>query len=213
MVEQVPEGFSQHYFDTTIINNNQAYRITTRDLDENFVLLVATTEAKTALADTLAGGGLANIQFPDFNRDGNSDIMLSYMGNNSTHSLYLFDPKSTMFKNIEGFEKFPEAIQLKSNPAYYYSYKRAGCADLNWVSNLFKIEDFKAIKLGHIYGQGCDSEEKEYPQVIDVYKVKSNREEKKILVEKLPYLEYIADFADKWGLIEKYWNEKYRNFE
>src|SRR5207253_1429170 len=102
-----------------------------------------------------------DIEFPDFNGDGNLDIMLVYGGNNFSYFLYLFDSVTNNFKGVEHFGYFPHAIQLKTDPKYYYSYHRAGCADMNWVSDLFKIESFKAIQLGHIHGQGCEFEVKE----------------------------------------------------
>lgn len=96
--------------------------------------------------------------------------MVSYIGNNPTYFLYLFDPSKNVFKKLEGFDNFPDAIQLKSYPLFYYSYHRAGCADLNWISDLFKIEKFKAIHIGQIYGQGCAADLKLYPQKIDIIK-------------------------------------------
>lgn len=84
---------------------------------------------------------------------------------------------------------------------------------MNWVSDLFKIENFKAIQLGHIRGQGCDFEVKENPQVIEIYKVSDNNEEKSKLLKKLPYLKFIPDFGDKWNFIEEYWNRNYKKFD
>jgi hypothetical protein len=205
--------YGRYYSDTTFVNNRQSYQITTRDLNEDYVLLLATSGSNTALLDTLSSSGLSDITFPDFNKDGNLDIMLTYMGNNSTYFLYLFDPASNEFKKITGFENYPEAIQLRSNKAYYYSYRRAGCADMNWVSYLFKIEDFKSVRLGEIYGQGCEPEQKETKPVIEVYKMAASKEEREQLLEKLPYSESIPDYGDKWAFIEKYWNEKHTLFQ
>lgn len=84
---------------------------------------------------------------------------------------------------------------------------------MNWVSDFFKIQNFKIIQLGHIDGQGCDFEVKKNPQVINIYKVIDNKEENGKLVEKLPYLKFIPKFEDKWDFIEKYWNKNYKQFE
>jgi len=207
---QIKEEYYSHNFDTTYTKNNQIFRISTEDFNEEFVLLLASHNSKPALTDTINSGGLANIEFPDFNKDGFPDIMLTYLGNNSINYLYLFDPTSSMFKNVEGFDKYPEATQL-TNQEFYYSYHRAGCADMNWISDLFKIENFKAIKLGQIYGQGCESEEAS--QVIEIYKMQNQNEEKRELLEKHPYVEIIPEHADKWTFIEKYWNNKYSIFK
>jgi len=207
-------SFAQnHSFDTALVINNKAYQILTFDINDDYVTMTVFRDSEKISIDTIESGGLANIEFPDFNKDNNPDIMLTYMGNNSIYFLYLFDQKTERFKSIEGFPKYPDAIQLKNQPDLYYSYHRAGCADMNWVSDLFKIVDFKTVQLGHIYGQGCDFEVNENPQIIEIYKVIDNNESNGKLIEKLPYLKFIPDFGDKWSFIEKYWNENYKKFE
>ena len=177
------------------------------------LLLTTTSGTLTNDIDTIERGGLAYIKYPDFNKDGNADILIDYYGNNSTYSLYIFDPETNKFREIENYSNFPDAIQLKTNSKYYYSYHRAGCADMNWVSDFFKIQKFKIIQLGHIDGRGCDFEVKKNLQVIKIYKVTDNKEENGKLVENLPYLKFIPEFGDKWDFIEKYWNKNYKQFE
>ena len=202
-----------HYFDTTFVANKQTFKFEIKDISEDEVTLTFTRNSENIKVDTLQSGGLGNVEFIDFNKDGNSDILFTYMGNNSTYDIYLFDKTSNEFKYLKGFDRFPEAIQLKTNPKYYYSYHRAGCADMNWVSDLFYIDNnFKTIHIGHIYGQGCDFEVKENPQVIEIYKVLEDNEENKKEIEKLPYLKNIPVFGDKWNFIEKYWNKNYGKF-
>ena len=202
-----------HSFDTTLVINSKSYRILNSDINDDFVTMTVFCDSKKISIDTIESGGLANIEFPDFNKDNNPDIMLTYMGNNGIYYLYLFDQKAERFKSIDGFSKYPDAIQLKNQPDLYYSYHRAGCADMNWVSDLFKIVDFKTVQLGHIYGQGCDFEVNENPQIIEIYKLIGNNERNGKLIEKLPYLKFIPDFDDKWSFIEKYWNKNYKKFE
>ena len=207
-------AFTQnHSIDTTLVINNKEYRIMNSDINDDLITMTIFCDSKKISIDTIESGGLANIEFPDFNKDNNPDILLTYIGNNNTYFLYLFDSKSNRFRNVEGFLKYPESIQLKNQNALYYSYHRAGCADMNWVSDLFKIVDFKTVQLGHIYGQGCDSEVNENPQIIEIFKVIDNDERKVKLIEKLPYLKFIPEFGDKWSFIEKYWNENYKKFE
>jgi hypothetical protein len=202
-----------HKTDTSFIINKQTVRIQTKDMNKDQVSLTIFRNSKIIKTDTLDAGGLSDLKFPDFDRDGNKDIILTYMGNNFTYYLYLFDKTNNIFKIVDGFERFPEAIQLKTNPKYYYSYHRAGCADMNWVSDLFYIDNFRSIHIGHIYGKGCDFEVKENPQVIEIYKITDNREENGKLIEKLPYLKSISDFGDKCKFIEKYWNKNYEKFD
>jgi hypothetical protein len=207
-------AFAQNYsFDTAFINNHQKITVRTKEIKEDFVLLTVFCNSKRILSDTLDKGGLVNLEYIDFNKDKSKDILLTYMGNNPTYFLYLFDNKTNSFKDVKGFGKFPEAIQLKTNSKYYYSYHRAGCADLNWVSDLFVIDNFKAIQKGHIYGQACVYEVKTNPQIIEIYKIINNNENNKKVIGKLPLLKYIPNFGDKWDFIEKYWNKNYLEFQ
>lgn len=190
--------------DTVFVMKDQSFRITASDAPDDRMLLRVTTNSAIILNDTLEDG-LFGIEFPDFNTDSFVDIMLIYGGNNFAYYLYLFDTSANRFTYVEHFNHFPAAIQLKVNPVYYYSYHRAGCSDFNWVSDFFKIENFKAIHLGHIYGKGCDYESNsEPPPVIEVYKVPNGDEDRKTLIQKLPYQKNIPEFGDKWDFIEKY---------
>ena len=201
-----------HSIDTLLINNKLEFHISVRDIDNGLALLKATYNNSLALMDTIESQGLAYFKFPDFDLDGNSDILFDYFGNNSTYFLFLFNSTSNSFKGIKGYSRFPDALHLKSNPDYYYSYHRAGCADMNWESDLFQIIDFKIVHLANIYGQGCDADIKENPQIITIYKIQNDEETKK-LIEQLPYLEYIPKFDDKWDFIEKYWNKNFEKFQ
>jgi hypothetical protein len=205
--------FSLIRFDTTLKINNQNFQIKVRGLNNELSLLTAISNSDTALIDTVYGPAIAYFEYPDFDLDGNLDILFDYFGNNSTYYLYLFDISSNHFVNINRYSEFPDSRHVKTNPKYYYSYHRAGCADMNWVSDLFTIENFKIIHLGHIYGQGCDADTANEPQIIDIYRIPDNNENAKILIEELPYLKYIPKFGDKWDFIEKYWNSNYQKFE
>jgi len=198
--------------DTTFVINMQTFRFQTKEVNADQVMLTIFRKSEIIEMDTLDADGLSNLKFPDFDNDGNKDIMLTYLGNNFTYYLYLFDKSNNEFKFVDGFDRFPEAMRLKTNPKYYYSYHRAGCADMNWVSDLFYIDKFKSMHIGHIYGQGCDFEIKENPQVIEIYKITDDKGENKKLIEELPYLKNIPDFGDKWDYIEKYWNANYGKF-
>lgn len=67
--------------------------------------------------------------------------------------------------------------------------------------------------MGHIYGQGCNFEVKQNPQVIEIYKVTNNDERKGKLISKLRYLKYIGHFDDKWDFIKNYWTKNYQKFD
>ena len=202
----------EHNSDTSFLINKQPFKITTKEINSDQVTLTIYRGSKIIKIDTLDSDGLSYLKFPDFDNDGNKDIMLTYMGNNFTYYLYLFDKVNNVFKYVEGFERFPASQQLKTNPKYYFSYHRAGCADLNWVSDLFYIQNFKTIHIGHIYGKGCDADLKEEPQVIEVYKISDNNSDNEKLFEKLPYQRNVPEFGDKWDFIKRYWQKNYSKF-
>lgn len=191
--------------DTIIKNNGNSFSIQVRKINADIALLTANSNQ----LDTIYYNGLSRIDFIDFDNDKNIDILVSYIGNNPTKELHLFDPKNNDFRFLDGFIKFCDSSPLKSNTKYYYSYQRAGCADQNWVSDIFTIDNFKIIHLGHIYGMSCDDSTK----IIEIYKITDNNEEKRKLIEKLPYDKNIATNNDKWDFIEKYWNANYEKFK
>jgi hypothetical protein len=200
-------------WDTTLVINKRQINIATIDSDDDFIRLVATNKGKIIFEDKLYKNGLANAEVMDFNQDQNPDIQLTYLGNNPTYFLYIYNSIENKFVNIKGFDKYPQPIKLKKDSNIYYSYHRAGCADMNWVSDLFKIENYEVIHLGHIYGQGCDYEVKRNPQQIQIYKVLANNSEKKTLFHTLPYKKVEAYKEDKWGFIDDYWNKNYSKFK
>jgi hypothetical protein len=199
----------EHTSDTSFVINKQTFKIQTRAISSDQVALRIYRNTELINVDTLNAGGLSELKFPDFDKDGNRDIMLTFMGNNFTYELILFDKTKNTFRFVEGFNRFPASQQLKTNPRYYFSYHRAGCADLNWVSDLFFIDNFKTVHVGQIYGKGCDADIINEPQVIEVYKIFDNTEDKEKLVAKLHYLKNIPQFGDKWDFIKKYWEKNY----
>ena len=204
--------YAQDY-DTTLVNNQKIFSIKTEPINDKLSLLTATSGSDRTIIDTIDNQELGYIEYPDFNKDGNADILVDYRANNITQYLYLFDPVTNRFRKIPGSEDFPQAIQLTSNPKYYYSYHRAGCADANWVSDLFTIRDFRIIQLGHIDGDGCAADSENESQVIKIYQISDNNEDHRKLIKSLPYLKYIPEFGYKWVFIEKYWNKNYAKFK
>lgn len=200
------------YDDTTFSNNGHLFSMVTYVNGHGNAFDIYRDD-KIVLKDTIDNGGLSSIELIDFDKDGFSDILISYIANNTTELLYLFDKTSNNFEFIENFISFPDAVQLKNNPRFYYSYSRAGCADMNWESDLFYIKDSKIIPIGHIDGFGCDDDVINYSQSIKVYR--TNRKEKMDLhlLETLPYKENVAHFDNKWNFIEAYWNKNYKKFQ
>mgnify|MGYP000876488451 CR=1 FL=1 len=195
--------------DTSFVINKLTFKIQTSEISSDQVALKIYRNTKLIQVDTLNAEGLSSLKFPDFDKDGYKDIMLTHIGNNFTYDLYLFDKARNLFRLVKGFDRFPESQQLKTNSKYYFSYHRAGCADMNWVSDLFFINNFKTIHIGKIYGKGCDADIKLEPQIIEIYKISYNTEDNEKLIARLPYQKNIPDFGGIWDFIKRYWEKNY----
>ncbi len=149
-----------------------------------------------------------NFEFKDIDSDGNKDLVISHMTNvPGVQDLLLFDKKNQIFVPVQNFSKFPDHKPIKGTK-YFYSYHRSGCADMNWDSDLFFIENFRAKKIGNISGKGCDDENEK--KSINIY-IFSN--DTKSLIETFP-IDTIGKYENyKWGFINDYWTSNYKKFE
>lgn len=149
-----------------------------------------------------------NFEFDDFNGDGLKDIRIHYMSNvPAIQDLLLFDKSKRNFKLVENFSDFPDPNPVKGTK-YYYSYHRSGCADMNWDSDSFFIENFKAVRIGNIAGRQCDNRDGEKDAVY-IHKVRGDKEK---LFKTLP-IDTIWKYKDfKWGFIQEYWTKNYKLF-
>jgi hypothetical protein len=137
------------------------------------------------------------IKFEDFNKDGYKDLTIN---TTTTQNLMMYNPKIKKFQFIEKFFNFPNATYIdKTNR--YYSYHRSGCADMLWDSDLFYIEDNKAIQLGNIHGDECG---------LNTISITKNDKQKDIKVISTKILDGYKD--GKFGFIDNYWKEHYQEF-
>jgi hypothetical protein len=143
-----------------------------------------------------------------FNDDQYPDILTIKMGNNPVYGLYLYDPIKRRYELVEGIDRFGDPKRLPASSDLYFSYRRAGCADNNWQSQLFKIVDYKSQIIGYMFGTGCEWSEEELG--IRMYKIHGERE---IPIDSLPIDTIVNTEGFKWGLIEKYWTENSEKFE
>lgn len=201
----ISNGYSQEIFlDSTFVVREIPFRVITGSTDSNSYAQIIRKETDTTTIVDMSG----NIEILKFNSDEHLDITLTFIGNNIVTELYLFDEDNLEYRKVESFEWFPEAKQLASNPYYYFSYHRSGCADMNWGSDLFYIEDFKAKRLGNISGIGCISDEKN--GIIEVSNVKT--QDSLSIFEILP-IDTIETYDKyKWGFIEDYWGKNLKFF-
>jgi hypothetical protein len=149
----------------------------------------------------------SDLKFSDFNHDGFKDVFLDKGGNTpERYDILLYVPSIKGFKEVVNFSLFPDPKPIKGS-RYYYSYHRNGCADSDWVSDLFYINDFKAERIGMVEGVGCGTEE--VKTAIYVYKVKGGM---KTLIKVFPINTVEKYEKNKWGFIQQYWTRQYKQF-
>ena len=146
------------------------------------------------------------MQFKDFNNDGYKDIFLDHGGNTpERYSVLVFVRSTGRFKELKGLDQFPDPKPI-AGTRYFYSYHKSGCADADWDSDLFSIDNYQAVKLGNISGRGCNSS-----GVSGAIYIFSVRKEEKTLLKTLS-IDLITQYKDKWNYIRKYWADNYKEF-
>jgi hypothetical protein len=199
--------FQTHYFDTTLHINNQIFNCITKDINEDEMVFLCYIDKAIVFSDTFSSY-VHDIDYIDFDDDGFMDVLFGNF--DSFYSLYVFDSTKNTFTFVEGFDRFAEPIKLNAHSNYYYSYRRAGCQDLNWISDLFLIVNSKTYHVGHIYGQSCEDDDK--PEKIEIFRVLNNDDTKKVLFKTFPLDAYISHIAEKWDFNEYYWKNNYKKF-
>ena len=194
----------EYDMDTLVIGNESYYVFQNRQNSECEINLTIINQSNDTLYahDGYATNGF---EFEDFNGDGILDVRVHQMTNvGGISDLIMFDQESKRFKEVEYFDNYPSPTKI-GNTEFYYSYHKSGCADFNWGSELFTIDDYQVIELGYIEGVGCDDEEK---NGIFTYKVDSS-------IQTKMYSEYRESgyYADKWDFIKNYWTKNYWKFE
>lgn len=200
-------------FDTTFRVKNDNFRIHIDNLaDKDTSILKITKNGKLTQNDTFISWAILDVELIDFNFDGYNDVMVNHYGKNPWTYLYLFNLKSSTFDKIVDFEKFTDIKPIQSENEYFYSYARAGCADMNWYSYLIKIENNNAIPIAHIKGNGCPPRDDSEKMNIQIFKISNGDVNSKKLIKELPYDSTIRPYEDKWDYLEKYWNKNFRFF-
>jgi hypothetical protein len=143
----------------------------------------------------------------DINMDEYTDLRVFIFSNTPNQcENYLFDSSNKSFRLLQNCDL---DITRLNDADLYYSYNGEGCSNLNWKSQLSRIEQFKLITIGYINCQGCDDNTAN--QKVDIFKVKSETCEK-TLIKSLPYLTTIPKSDLKWGFIQTYWDKNWKQF-
>lgn len=186
----------------TLINDNQKYIVKHfRDDNLDFSLLILNEKFDTIYKHF---DYIDDYEILDFNEDGFKDLRLDYITNTpDVIDIVLFDSYSKRFEIVKDLGYYPSPFKIK-NSNYYYSYHRAGCADLNWESDLFYIKDYRCIKIGNISGRGCGYEKRNGIFI------------NKIVDKKAVEINWIKRdsgyYDDKWEFIENYWTKNHLKF-
>jgi hypothetical protein len=169
-------------------------------------LSISIINPRGKVINCIGDGAVWRLRFIDFNRDGYKDLFIEYISNvPGDNLLLLYNNKMRTFVEVEGFENFFNASRL-GNDNLYYSYERAGCADFNWNSDLFKIVNYKAVKIGYIAGLGCEGDNN---LGVFIYKINGAKEQ---LIKTYPIIVIKKYREYKWGFIKQYWERNYRKF-
>ncbi len=148
----------------------------------------------------------SDFSFEDFNKDGNSDLLISYKSNNNVKDLFLFEPKAKIFKTVADFKKIFKPLIIRDTK-YFCAFHSNGCSDKDWESDLFIISDYKIIRIGNITVKSCEKNNEK--NGIFIYKV--NGENKSLLETKpVDLLNKNEDF--KWIFYPMYWEQNYKLF-
>ena len=148
-----------------------------------------------------------NQQFVYFDSDTYKDILLDYSTNMpGIKDVLLYDKVEKTYKKVVDLHDYP-APQRIGNTKYYYSYHHSGCADMNWDSDLFYIENYQTVKIGNISGRQCDD-----TGVKDGIYINKIVGKKEFRMAELP-ITVVGKYKDhKWGFIAHYWKQNFRKF-
>ena len=200
--------FSQDIRENTTIdvNGDKFTFMVLADTVDHMCVLSIKREDKLILKDTLEDFHDYG-EFVDFDGDGYVDFISNRISQITWAWLYKYDTVSDSYLKIKGFEQFNDPQALDSATGYYYSYRKNGCADAAWFSDLFVLRANQAVRIARINGKGCLPEEEAYIE-IKVYLTDGTK-----ILETLPLESIHSHENGKWGFIKDYWNENIEKFK
>lgn len=146
---------------------------------------------------------ITDFEVKDFNSDGFLDVITYHPSNGYLCSLLIYNPDKEKFEFIENFYKYSYSQNLDSSK-FYYSYSGAGCAQNDWLSYLYSIENYKISVVGLIEGFGCLPND---TNGVYIYKISKNDT---VLIQ------YIKDESGlgqkKFEFLDSYWKNNHERF-
>ena len=192
---------STYHFDTIKINDQQFIRTS----KNNTFNCLTTLKGDTIIRSEEFW---INNEILDIDEDGYQDIRVFVRSSTPNQcDNYLYDKKLKTFALLDNCDLDIHKIK---GTKYFYSYNSVGCSDMNWESYLSQIDNFRLTSLGYMYGQGCDFNIKENPQIISIYII--THDDNRTIIETLSYPKQIPRFEDKWHFIQRYWTEHHQKF-
>ncbi|NOU62002.1 hypothetical protein [Marinifilum caeruleilacunae] len=151
-----------------------------------------------------------DFEFIDFDSDSIPELVFYCIGCKAeVLTIFDYDSINQSFKLIKNIEDFPAPKNIEKTNLYY-SYSPTGCADQNWESKLFRIENFKTELIGLLRVEACPDNDKNTAFTIDIFKPDNSND--LTFVEALP-LDTINTYNEnKWGFIKSYWENQYKAF-
>jgi len=172
--------------------------VQTRDRNTKDIYCITTIDGDTIVPFS---DNYSRIGFTDIDGDRYSDIQV-FINNDEYNQCetYLYDKVNKVFRLLENC-KLP--LQKIPKTDFYYTYMPTGCANNNWESYLYKLEDFKLVPHGRIDGRGCGEK-----RMIYIYRITG---EKEIIKKKFRYEKAIAKIggSSRSDFYRNYWRANY----
>lgn len=197
---------SCNFRDSFLVDSHQVEVIITATREQEIITIIL--NGAIQVQDTGRHNAFASIigEYTDFDGDGLEDIRLHYSDLSFFTIVYLFDPKEVKYKKIENSHDFPWPQKVANRAGLYFAYEAKGCADAQWESTLFTIQNFKMVPLAKIGVINC-----ELPPKIDYWIMEEPDKKQLVSNEAFPFDG--TYLATKFESIKAFWEEGYKKMK
>lgn len=155
----VEKSIAGKYMDTSFTFANNSYHLKLNTIDgKNQKLEVLLKGQVIYKAEYDIPLSRFKVDLSDFDKNGTPDILINFNQNDPTS--FLFTSKGTntlIFTQIEDIEDYPNPKPINSEKGIYYSYYATDCDGKSWNSDVFRMENNRAIPLLNMEAEGCQS--------------------------------------------------------